>query len=67
MKIKQLKSRLSKAGFFRLPKRGKGSHSIWLHQRFQIKVVNSGKDNTDAKPYQLKAINSAIAQINGKS
>ena len=67
MKIKQLKSQLTKAGFSRLPKRGKGSHSIWLHQRSRIKIIHSGRDASDAKFYQVKAVNSAIAQINNKS
>ncbi len=30
-KIRLLKSKLQKAGFILLKKRGKGSHTMWLH------------------------------------
>jgi predicted RNA binding protein YcfA (HicA-like mRNA interferase family) len=56
MKNRTLKSRLSKAGFFQVPRRGKGSHSIWQHPCYPITVVQSGKDGSDAKPYQLKQL-----------
>jgi predicted RNA binding protein YcfA (HicA-like mRNA interferase family) len=56
MKNRILKSRLSKAGFVRLTRRGKGSHSIWRHPFYPIAFIQSGKDNRDAKPYQLKQL-----------
>jgi predicted RNA binding protein YcfA (HicA-like mRNA interferase family) len=56
MKNRTLKSRLSKAGFIRLSKRGKGSHSVWQHPCYPIAIIQSGKDNRDAKPYQLKQL-----------
>ncbi|MGL5938861.1 MAG: type II toxin-antitoxin system HicA family toxin [Waterburya sp.] len=56
MKVKILKSRLSKAGFVLQTKRGKGSHSFWRHHLYPVSVVQSGKDNSDAKPYQIKKI-----------
>ncbi len=62
MKIRKLKSSLSKAGFIRLKKRGKGSHSVWRHPTNHINIVCSGKDSKDAKPYQLKAFQVAIAK-----
>ena len=62
MKIRTLKSNLSKAGFIRLNKRGKGSHSIWRHKINHINIVCSGKDSSEAKYYQIKALNIALAQ-----
>jgi predicted RNA binding protein YcfA (HicA-like mRNA interferase family) len=62
MKNRILKSRLSKAGFIRLPKRGKGSHSVWRHPYYHICIIQSGKDSHDAKPYQVKTLNMVIAQ-----
>ncbi|NJO98918.1 MAG: type II toxin-antitoxin system HicA family toxin [Pleurocapsa sp. CRU_1_2] len=64
MKNRILKSRLSKAGFIRLPRRGKGSHSIWRHPRYLISIIHSGKNNSDAKSYQLKKIQLLLNQIN---
>jgi predicted RNA binding protein YcfA (HicA-like mRNA interferase family) len=63
MKIRTLKSRLSGAGFILLPKRGKGSHSIWRHPLYQIAIVQSGKDNSDAKPYQVKTLKLVFQKI----
>ena len=62
MKIRKLKSSLSKAGFVRLKRRGKGSHTVWRHKTNHINIVCSGKDSKDAKPYQLKAFQVAIAK-----
>lgn len=64
MKVRQLKQQLSQAGFSRLKKRGKGSHRIWQHPIAKVKVVQSGHDNKDALPYQVKAVRSALTQIN---
>ncbi len=63
MKIRKLKQSLSQAGFIRLKKRGKGSHTVWRHPTNHINIVCSGKDSKDAKPYQLKAFQVAIAQF----
>ena len=63
MKNKVLKSRLSKAGFIRLPKRGKGSHSIWQHPIYPIAIIQSGKDNRDAKSYQVKILKLVLQKI----
>lgn len=41
---------LLKAGFVLLPKRGKGSHSIFRHPLGAEDVKLSGKDGKDAKP-----------------
>ncbi|MDJ0747476.1 MAG: hypothetical protein QNJ32_29625 [Xenococcaceae cyanobacterium MO_167.B27] len=39
MKIRTLKYSLSQAGFIRLKRRGKGSHSIWKHKTNHINIV----------------------------
>ena len=54
MKIQHLKRELKARGYQLLPKRGKGSHSMWRRESFTI--VLSGKKGDDAKPYQLKFI-----------
>jgi predicted RNA binding protein YcfA (HicA-like mRNA interferase family) len=64
MKVKILKSHLNKAGFVLLIKRGKGSHSVWRHSLYPISVVQSGKDNSDAKPYQVKTIKLVLRKVN---
>jgi len=59
LKIRELKSRLRKAGFEVCP--GKGSHTIWRHPLLpQIKLVLSGHDGDDAKPYQLRDVSDAL-------
>ncbi|MBW4532488.1 MAG: type II toxin-antitoxin system HicA family toxin [Pleurocapsa minor HA4230-MV1] len=63
MKNRILKSRLSKAGFIRLTKRGKGSHTVWQHPFYPIAIVQSGKDNSDAKPYQVKTLKLFLQKI----
>ncbi len=67
MKIRKLKQSLSQAGFIRLNKRGKGSHTIWKHKTNHINIVCSGKDNKDAKPYQVKAFQVAIAKTSANA
>ncbi|AFZ15346.1 hypothetical protein Cri9333_4566 [Crinalium epipsammum PCC 9333] len=62
-KVRELKQMLHKAGFILLPKRGKGSHSYWLHALLSKPVVLSGKDSNDAKPYQEKDVIAAIEEL----
>ncbi len=64
-KVRELKKILQKAGFTLLPRRGKGSHSYWIHPRLPTPVVLSGKDGQDAKPYQEKDVIAALEQIEG--
>ncbi|MDH6077580.1 type II toxin-antitoxin system HicA family toxin [Chrysosporum ovalisporum FSS-45] len=54
---------LQKEGFTLLPKRGKGSHSYWIHPLLPKPVVLSGKDSKDAKPYQEKDIIESIKEF----
>lgn len=63
-KIRELKSLLLKAGFTREP--GKGSHTKWSHPLLPGKLTLSGKDGSDAKPYQEKDVYEAIQQVENK-
>lgn len=54
---------LKQAGFTVLPKRGKGSHSYWIHPLLPKPVVLSGKDAGDAKPYQERQVNTALRKV----
>lgn len=62
-KIRELKQMLQKAGFTLLPKRGKGSHTYWIHPQLEKPVIISGKDSQDAKPYQEKDVNNALKRL----
>ncbi len=57
-KIRELKKELRDAGFEE--KKGKGSHTNWIHPKYPGKVTLSGKDGNDAKRYQEKDISEAI-------
>ncbi len=60
-KIRELKSLLSQAGFIEKP--AKGSHSKWSHPLVSFSVIMSGKDGSDAKPYQEKQVFLALRQL----
>lgn len=64
-KIRELKQILRKAGFTELP--GKGSHTNWVHPLYAGKLTIAGKDGSDAKRYQEKAVEQAISEIEGQS
>lgn len=58
-KIRNLKADLGKAGFVWEP--DKGSHVHWFFQPDPtIRVLLSGNDGDDAKPYQIKDVREAI-------
>lgn len=62
-KIRQLKADLRRAGFVLDPRRGKGSHTVWVHEHDPaIDVVVSGHDGADAKYYQEREVREAIAR-----
>jgi predicted RNA binding protein YcfA (HicA-like mRNA interferase family) len=64
-KVRQLKSSLSKAGFYLRP--GKGSHTVWKHILLPgTEVTISGKDGDDAKPYQVKDVRNALRDLERK-
>ncbi len=62
-KVIELRQMLQKAGFTLLPKRGKGSHSYWIHPLLPNPVVLSGKDGKDAKPYQEQDVITALEEL----
>jgi predicted RNA binding protein YcfA (HicA-like mRNA interferase family) len=64
-KVRELKNMLKKAGF--TCKSGKGSHTKWSHPRLDRSLVLSGKDGSDAKPYQEKEVARALEQVEGQS
>ncbi|HLQ28723.1 MAG TPA: type II toxin-antitoxin system HicA family toxin [Ktedonobacteraceae bacterium] len=65
LKIRQLKAALLKAGFSVSP--GKGSHTVWTHPALpEEEITLSGKDGSDAKPYQVKDVQKLIELLEGK-
>ena len=62
VKLRELKARLSKAGFEIRP--GKGSHTVWRHPLVPyIKLTLAGHDGDDAKPYQVHDVNNALRDL----
>ena len=62
-KIRQLIAAPQKAGF--VNRGGKGSHRNFEHPG-GIAITISGKEGSDAKPYQEKQTEQAIKQAKGK-
>ncbi|WP_017324596.1 type II toxin-antitoxin system HicA family toxin [Synechococcus sp. PCC 7336] len=60
-KIRELKATLLKAGFQMRP--AKGSHTKWTHPLLPGNIILSGKDGSDAKPYQERDIAQAIRTL----
>jgi YcfA-like protein. len=61
-KVRQLKSKLQKAGF--IIRSGKGSHTVWRHPDLPgTPVTLSGKDGNDAKPYQIDDVEDALRKL----
>ncbi|GAB4234281.1 MAG: hypothetical protein Kow0049_18130 [Stanieria sp.] len=60
-KIRELKNILRKAGFTETS--GKGSHTRWSHPLLSGKIILSGKDGNDAKPYQEKDVEKALKKL----
>ena len=54
---------LQRAGFELIPKRGKGSHSVWKHPLYKGSILISGKDSKDANLYQEKDVKRAIKEV----
>ena len=59
-KIRELISRLKKAGF--IDRGGKGSHRNFTHPSCLKPVTLSGNAGDDAKPYQERAVQAAIEE-----
>lgn len=62
-KVRELKALVQKAGFVLLPKRGKGSHSYWVHPLLREPVIISDNDGKDAKRYQEKDVMDALREL----
>ncbi len=62
-KIRELKAALAKAGFELLPRRGKGSHTVWQHPLLPGSLTLAGKDGDDANRYQEKDVRQALQQL----
>ena len=45
-KIRELKKLLTQAGFKQIPKRGKGSHTMWAHPLYNGRITLSGQAQT---------------------
>lgn len=67
-KLWQLMADLRWAGFVELPRRGKGSHSVWKHPAYpEIPAVTlAGHPGDDAKPYQERGVRNALRQMKGR-
>jgi hypothetical protein len=60
-KVRQLKSDLRAAGFIERPGRGKGSHSVWVHEvHTDLSVTLAGQEGEDVKQYQEAQVTAAI-------
>ena len=58
-KIRELKAKLSKAGFRQEP--GKGSHTKWNHPLLpRVRVTLAGNDGDDAQRYQEAQVRQAL-------
>jgi len=62
-KVGELKKMLLQSGFELIPKRGKGSHTVWKHPQFRGSITLSGKDSKHAQAYQEKDVKQAIRKI----
>ena len=60
-KIRELVAELERAGF--VSRGGKGSHRNYVHPRLSKPITISGKLGDDAKQYQIRAVRTAIAEV----
>ncbi|MBL1175691.1 type II toxin-antitoxin system HicA family toxin [Pantanalinema sp. GBBB05] len=58
---RKLKSLLLQAGF--TYKSAKGSHTKWFHPQLPQSIIIAGKDDSDAKPYLEKQVDTALAAL----
>ena len=65
-KLRQLRADLARAGYVLDTKRGKGSHTWWVHPKIPGFPVNlAGQDGADAKPYQERDVRDALRRARG--
>jgi predicted RNA binding protein YcfA (HicA-like mRNA interferase family) len=60
-KVRELIAQLEEAGF--VNRGGKGSHRNYVHPHLSKPITVSGKLGDDAKQYQIRAVRSAIAEV----
>ncbi|MCY4244306.1 MAG: type II toxin-antitoxin system HicA family toxin [Gammaproteobacteria bacterium] len=60
-KIRELKALLRKAGC--VCENVRGSHAKWSHPEISDKLILSGNDGADAKPYQEKMVANYLRAI----
>jgi predicted RNA binding protein YcfA (HicA-like mRNA interferase family) len=60
-KIRELKSLLLRAGC--KMEKAKGSHTKWSHPTVSDKIILSGNDGSDAKPYQEAAVGKFLYEV----
>jgi len=60
-KVRELIAQLEEAGF--VNRGGKGSHRNYVHPYLSKPITVSGKLGDDAKQYQIRAVRSAIAEV----
>lgn len=60
-KIRELITELEQAGFRN--RGGKGSHRNYVHPHLSKPITISGKLSDDAKPYQIRAVRTAITEL----
>jgi predicted RNA binding protein YcfA (HicA-like mRNA interferase family) len=65
VKIRELKAKLRKAGFYSRP--GKGSHTVWKHPNLPgERLVFSGADGDDAQRYQIADVENILDKLREK-
>ncbi len=63
-KIRDLMRKLEQRGF--VNRGGRGSHRNYTHPRCSRPLTLSGKAGDDAKSYQIRAVEKAIAEVEEK-
>jgi predicted RNA binding protein YcfA (HicA-like mRNA interferase family) len=64
-KIRELKAMLRHSGF--VVRAGKGSHTVWSHEKIDESITISGNDGDDAKPYQEREVREFLQKVEDKS
>jgi predicted RNA binding protein YcfA (HicA-like mRNA interferase family) len=65
LKLRDLEAKLRAAGFVESRRKGKGSHRKWFHSAVGRPLILSGKPGDEAKPYQVKQVDNAVAIVEG--
>ncbi|MBD2018776.1 type II toxin-antitoxin system HicA family toxin [Leptolyngbya sp. FACHB-36] len=63
-KVRELKQAIAKAGYTLLKKRGKGSHTFWVHSSLpEDPLVIPGNDGEDAPRYLEKEVERVLQKL----